>query len=144
MTQTTTVPVVGQELPEFVRETGFAYWNRYAAINDEFIPIHMYDEAGQAAGYPTAFGMGNLTWAYLHIALHKWFGDEARIAKASVQFRGAVTRGTQLHVRGVVTAVRPGSPGAATQVDLDVWAENSEGTKLAPGSATVELTTTGG
>jgi hypothetical protein len=138
MTQTTTVPVVGQELPEFVRETGFAYWNRYAAINDEFIPIHMYDEAGQAAGYPTAFGMGNLTWAYLHIALHTWFGDEARIANASVQFRGAVTRGTQLHVRAVVTAVRPGSP---VEVDLDVWAENSEGTKLAPGTATVQLAT---
>jgi hypothetical protein len=135
MTQTT-APTVGQELPEFVRDSGFAYWNRYAAINDEFIPIHMWDEAGQAAGYPTAFGMGNLTWAYLHIALHNWFGEDATIRAASVQFRSAVVRGTQVHVKGTVTAVRPGSP---TEVDVEVWAENSEGVRLAPGSATVLL-----
>ena len=38
---------VGQELAPFVREAGFPAWNRYAAVNDEFIPIHMDDAAGQ-------------------------------------------------------------------------------------------------
>jgi hypothetical protein len=133
MAHTATLPTVGQELPDFVRDTGFQHWNRYAAVNDEFIDIHMDDDAGKAAGYPTAFGMGNLTWAYLHLALHEWFGEEARISHAEVQYRSAVTRGTQLHIKGIVTAVRPG------EVDVDVWAENSDGTRLAPGSATVHL-----
>src|SRR5881398_3196658 len=35
---------IGTELPVFVRTTGFHNWNRYAAVNDEFVPIHMDDE----------------------------------------------------------------------------------------------------
>ena len=68
----------GEELPPFTRTAGFANWNRYAAVNDEFVPIHMDDEAGRAAGYPTAFGMGNLQWAYLHNLVRDWLGDERR------------------------------------------------------------------
>ena len=26
---------VGDEIPPFARTTGFAHWNRYAAVNDE-------------------------------------------------------------------------------------------------------------
>ena len=129
---------VGDTFPPFSRDSGFAYWNRYAAVNDEFIPIHMDDESGRAAGYPTAFGMGNLTWAYLHIALHQWFGDEARIAAVGTQFRAAVTRGKRVVVSGVVTAVRPRPDrDGEEEVDLDLRAEDHEGALLAPGSATV-------
>ena len=69
----------GDTVPAFTRHTGFETWNRYAAVNDEFVPIHMDDEAGRAAGYPTAFGMGNLQWAYLHDLLRGWIGDDGRI-----------------------------------------------------------------
>ena len=31
----------GDELPVFERTTDFAHWNRYAAVNDEFIDVHM-------------------------------------------------------------------------------------------------------
>jgi hypothetical protein len=84
---------VGLEFPAFERESGFAHWNRYAAVNDEFIGIHMDDDEGRAAGYPAAFGMGNLTWAYFHVALHRWLGDDCRIVSLSTQFRSAVVRG---------------------------------------------------
>ena len=129
---------VGDTFPPFTRDSGFPYWNRYAAVNDEFIPIHMDDDSGRAAGYPTAFGMGNLTWAYLHIALHQWFGDEARIAAAAVQFRSAVTRGKRVVVSGEVTAVRP-APGedGLDEVGLALRAEDQDGALLAPGTATV-------
>jgi hypothetical protein len=127
---------VGDAFPPFTRDSGFAYWNRYAAVNDEFIPIHMEDDAGRAAGYPTAFGMGNLTWAYLHVALHQWFGEEARIAAAGMQFRSAVTRGKRMVLSGTVTAVRAAG-GDAAEVDLDLRAEDKDGTLLAPGTATV-------
>ena len=40
---------VGDEIPTFTRKTGLDIWNRYAAVNDEFIPIHMDDEAGRDA-----------------------------------------------------------------------------------------------
>jgi hypothetical protein len=137
VTQANVHPAVGDELPAFARGSGFDYWNRYAAVNDEFVDIHMFDEAGRQAGYSTAFGMGNLTWAYFHIALHGWFGDEAIIKTVAAEFRSAVTRGTQIYVRAIVRALRN---GPAVEVDLDMWAENSQGMRLVSGSATVQLT----
>jgi acyl dehydratase len=128
---------VGDELPTFQRESGFAHWNRYAAVNDEFVPIHMDDAAGQASGYPTAFGMGNLTWAYMHAAIRGWMGESARIVRISTQFRAAITRNNRVSIRGVVTAVR--KEGPETIVELDVWAEDATGARLAPGAATVAL-----
>jgi acyl dehydratase len=127
----------GEELPPFTRTTGFANWNRYAAVNDEFVPIHMDDEAGRAAGYPTAFGMGNLQWAYLHNLVRDWLGDDGAIVSLKCQFRAANTKGMTVTARGVVTAVR--EDGGKLLADLDIWTEDSEGNKLAPGSALVEL-----
>ena len=37
----------GFEIPTFERTTDFMHWNRYAAVNDEFVYIHMDDEAGR-------------------------------------------------------------------------------------------------
>ena len=51
---------VGDELPVLERMSDFHHWNRYAAVNDESVDIHMDDRAGQTAGYPGAFGMVNL------------------------------------------------------------------------------------
>ena len=60
---------VGTAIPEFAREAGLHAWNRFAAVNDEFVPIHMDDDAGRAAGYDGAFGMGTLQFAWLHCVL---------------------------------------------------------------------------
>jgi acyl dehydratase len=127
---------VGEEIPAFVRRTGFENWNRYAAVNDEFVPIHMDDEAGRAAGQPGAFGMGNLQFSYLHAMLRQWLGADATILRASCSFRALNLKDTTVTARGVVTAVREDSDGR-TLADLDVWTENEDGRKLAPGTATV-------
>lgn len=128
---------IGQEIPTFERMSGFAAWNRYAAVNDEFIPIHMDDEAGRAAGQPGAFGMGNLQVGYLHAMLSQWFGDEGRVLRLGCQFRATNLRGLRTIAGGKVTAVR--EENGETIVDLDVWTKTEEGTMLAPGTATVAL-----
>jgi len=124
---------VGDELPTFTRETGFANWNRYAAVNDEFVPIHMDDAAGEAAGNGGAFGMGNLQWAYLHNMLRSWIGENGEILSIEVQFRSPNVKGQTVTAKGVVTAID------GDVVSLDVWTEQQEGVKLAPGSAKVKL-----
>ena len=127
---------VGQELPPYEREAGFPAWNRYAAVNDEFIPIHMEDAAGRDAGYSGAFGMGNLQWAYLHCLLREWLaGTSGRIVKVNCEFRRASEQGHTVFAKGVVTAVR--EENNERVVDVDVWTEIEDGTLLAPGSATV-------
>jgi acyl dehydratase len=129
---------VGQEIPIFAREAGFHAWNRYAAVNDEFVPIHMDDEAGKAAGYPGAFGMGNLQWAWLHCMLRDWVDDAGgRIVSVAVQFRGPSLKGMVVSARGVVTGVR--DEGDERFVDLEVWTQVDDGSRLAPGTATVAV-----
>ena len=128
---------VGDELPAFVRAPGLHHWNRYAAVNDEFVPIHMDDEAGRAAGYPSAFGQGNLQWAYLHNVVRDWMGPDGRIDRLTCAFRGANVKGQTVSARGRVTAVA--EEGGRRIVDLDVWTENDAGERLAPGTARVSF-----
>src|ERR1700759_5756309 len=90
----------GDTLPTFERTTGFAAWNRYAAVNDEFVPIHMDDEAGRAAGYPSAFGVGNLQVSYLHNLVRDWLDGRGRIVAISGQFRGPNLKGQTGTARG--------------------------------------------
>jgi hypothetical protein len=33
--------IEGQDIPTFMRQTDIMHWNRYAAVNDEFVYIHM-------------------------------------------------------------------------------------------------------
>ena len=132
---------VGNELPVFVRSPGFDHWNRYAAVNDEFVPIHMDDEAGRAAGYPTAFGMGNLQWSYLHNLLRAWIGDEGRIVSVGCQFRSPNVKGQEVTARGRVTGLR--EEAGELFVDLEVWTEDQSGIPMAPGSAVVAWATEG-
>jgi acyl dehydratase len=126
---------IGQEIPPFVRKTGFAVWNRYAAVNDEFIPIHMDEEAGRAAGLPGAIGMGNLQVSYLYNLVREWMGESGRILSASCQFRSPNLKDQTVTARGRVTAVEPTAEG--TRVTLDVWTEDDEGNRLTPGACTV-------
>jgi acyl dehydratase len=125
----------GQPIPEMVRATGLDNWNRYAAVNDEFVPIHMDDVAGQAAGYPSAFGMGNLQWSYLHNVVRAWAGDEATIVKMSCSFRGPNIKGQTVTAGGVVRSII--REDDRTVVELDIWTKNQDGGPLAPGTATV-------
>jgi acyl dehydratase len=128
---------VGMEVPTFVRTTDFDNWNRFAAVNYEFVPIHMADEWGQKARLPGAIGMGRLQLSYLHNMLADWLGDDGRIIKVATQFRGQNLRGQTLTAKGKVTAVR--KEADETVVDLDVSVEAGDGTVLAPGTATVAI-----
>jgi len=125
---------VGTEITSYSRETGFATWNRYAAVNDEFVPIHMDNEAGKQAGYDGAFGMGNLQFAYIHNALRDWAGEQARITSVSCQFRKP-NLGGLVTVKGTVSSIDTTEDG--TVVNLEIWTEDEVGDKLAPGNATL-------
>jgi acyl dehydratase len=127
----------GDELPPYVRTTGFAQWNRFAAVNDEFVPIHMDDAAGQAAGLPGAIGMGLLQVSYLHNALRDWLDGRGRIKTFQCRFSGVNLKDSEVTATGRVTAVSD-SNGVVT-AELDVWTSDGVGQKLASGSCTVEL-----
>ena len=87
---------VGDEMPAWSRTTNFMHWNRYAAVNDEFVPFHMDDEDGRKAGNAQgAFGMGNLRYAYLVNALHRLDRRRgARSARSAVSTAPSTRRTT--------------------------------------------------
>ena len=90
----------------YVRTTGFANWNRYAAVNDEFIDIHMDDDAAKGVGMPGVFGMGNLRIAYLHNLVADWLGAAGDLVDFQCQFRGLNLKGDVLTGWGTVTDER--------------------------------------
>ncbi|MDQ1178580.1 MaoC/PaaZ C-terminal domain-containing protein [Rhodococcus sp. SORGH_AS_0301] len=128
---------VGAVLPGFVRDTGLAVWGRYAAVNDEFVPIHMDNEAGRAAGMPGAFGMGNLQISYMHCLLRDWLGPMGRIQSVSARFRKPNLAG-RVTAAGVVTEVRGEADGQVVTVELTVTDELQD--VLSAGTATVLVT----
>jgi acyl dehydratase len=128
---------VGQELPVFTRKTDFDNWNRFAAVNDEFISVHMDDEMARAMGQPGAIGMGNLRWSYLLNALRDWAGDEAEIVEMSVQFRGTNLKNDVLRTHAVVAEKKSENGKNFVVVNIDVLNQNDETTT--PGTATIAL-----
>lgn len=130
-------PKVGDSVPPLVRTTDLAHWNRYAAINDEFIPIHMDPAAARAAGQRDVFGMGNLRLGYLHAALDNWVGNEGDIALLGCQFRGLNFKGDELVAGGRVTAVE--TRDSLRRVDLELSVMNQAGENTTPGRASLVL-----
>ncbi|MBV1906386.1 MAG: hypothetical protein KUG75_09940 [Pseudomonadales bacterium] len=129
---------IGDEIPTWSRQTGFMNWNRYAAVNDEFIPIHMEDEAGRAAkNEQGAFGMGNLRYAYIVNALYDWIGDEAEIQEIGCQFRAINQKNDILTVVGKVTDKKVEQGKNLVFVDTNVTNQNGDAT--CPGHAILVL-----
>jgi acyl dehydratase len=129
---------VGDELPAWSRKTDFTNWNRYAAVNDEFVPFHMDDEAGRKAGNKEgAFGMGNLRYAYLANALRDWIGDEAEIREIGCQYRAINQKNDVLTVVGQV--VEKEVADGENRIKLTVNVTNQNGEATCPGHAVVVL-----
>ena len=128
------------ESPEpFVRTTGLANWNRYAAVNDEFIDFHMDDAAAKAIGMPGVFGMGNLRVSYLHNLLADWLGDRGDIVEFGCEFLQPAHEGDVLTCEAVVDGVRPvdDAGGRGELADVTLGVRNQDGKDTTPGTATV-------
>ena len=129
---------VGDKLPAWSRQTDFMHWNRYAAVNDEFVPFHMDDEAGRRAGNQQgAFGMGNLRYAYLVNALTDWIGDEGEIREIGCQYRAINQKNDTLTVVGQV--VEKETIDGENRVKLTINVMNQAGEATCPGHAVVVL-----
>ncbi|ROO86583.1 MaoC dehydratase-like protein [Actinocorallia herbida] len=128
----------GTSVPGFTRTAGLEAWNRYAAVNDEFVGIHMDDEAGRAAGYPGAIGMGNLIWGWLHCMLDEWVVGRGRLEHLECRFKAPALKGDEVVCGGVVTARETARDGAVS-LTVEVWADRQNGDRLVAGTARLIL-----
>jgi hypothetical protein len=125
----------GDPVPTFSREGTLHHWNRFASVNDEYADHHMDDEVGRAEGFPASFIMAPLEHAYFHNMLRDWIGDQGRIVRIDIKLRNPLIRGRTLTAGGEVTGIR--REDGEVLVDLDIWEDDDEGTRLAPGVAVV-------
>ena len=126
----------GDRLPPFVAPRGIEAWNRFAAVNDEFVAVHMDDDAGRRAGNAAgAFGMGNLRLSYIANLLRGWAGDDAEIRELRVEYRSRHQKDHVLTATGTVTTLVVVDGEGLVTVDVDVVTE--DGRSTAPGSAVV-------
>ena len=132
---------IGDEVPAFERTTDFMNWNRFAAVNDEFVYLHMDDEVGRAAGQGAAFGMGNLRYAYVLNALREWIGDEAEIREIAMQFRAINRKNDVLTTRCRVTEKKVEDGEHRIYLEVDV--RNQDGASTSPGRAVVVVPSRG-
>ncbi|WP_051214976.1 MaoC/PaaZ C-terminal domain-containing protein [Granulicoccus phenolivorans] len=112
---------VGDTISSGRRASGPAEWNRYAAVNDEFVPIHMDDAAGRAAGYPGAIGMGRLQWSYVHVFLREWLAGAGRIRELSLQYRRPALKDAEFEVVATVTRATSGEGLSANSRSTCAW-----------------------
>lgn len=128
----------GDEIPTFVRQTDLMHWNRFAAVNDEFVYIHMDDDAAKDSGNKEgAFGMGNLRFAYLHAMLREWMGDEAEVREMSVQYRAINQKHDTLTCTGKITEKNQTGTDNLVRLEINVMNQGLKGTT--PGYAIVAL-----
>ena len=134
---------VGQEITPWPRKTDLMNWNRYAAVNDEFVYMHMDHEAGRAAANEQgAFGMGNLRYSYLLNMLRDWIGDEGEIRELGCQFRAINQLNDELTCTGTITDKKVENGEHLVHLDIDVVNQDGQGTT--PGHAIVVLPSRGG
>lgn len=124
-------PAAAEPFARLVHAADLDTWNRYAAVNDEFVAFHMDDAAARAIGFPAAFGMGNLLVAYAHEAVLGRLATGDVLEELELRFHQPAQRRTTV----TVTATTGAATGARLELALSV--DDEAGRHLASGSARV-------
>jgi hydroxyacyl-ACP dehydratase HTD2-like protein with hotdog domain len=124
---------VDQELPELVKHPTTRQLVQYAGAQGDFYEIH-YDQAyAQGVGLPGVILHGLLKAAFLGQLVTDWLGDRGTLKTFEVSYRGIDQPGRPYRCRGRITKV------TGNQVELEVWGEDSAGSRTTAGTATVEM-----
>jgi hydroxyacyl-ACP dehydratase HTD2-like protein with hotdog domain len=122
-----------QVLPELVKHPTTRQLVQYAGAQGDFYEIH-YDQAyAQSVGLPGVILHGLLKAAFLGQLVTDWLGDRGTLKTFEVSYRGIDQPGHPYRCRGRITKVD------GNQVELEVWGEDSAGSRTTAGTATVEM-----
>ena len=128
----------GTELPTLRKDPTTQQLVMYAGASGDYYQIHYDRQFALGNGLPDVILHGALKNAFLGQLMTDWIGEQGRLARLSVQYRGMDVPGTPIFAKGVVT--RKGEDG---EVECDIWLENAEGKRTTPGSAAAVLPSRG-
>ncbi len=133
----------GQELAPIKISPDKSQLVKFAAGSGDFNPLH-FDEKFpmlKAMGLSDNIVHGRFKYAQVGRLVFAFAGYKGRVKKFGVNYRGMDMPNKEITVGGVVTAKR--QEGGENLVDLDVWAQDVDGKKTTPGTATVALPSKG-
>jgi hydroxyacyl-ACP dehydratase HTD2-like protein with hotdog domain len=104
-------------------------WNRHL--------IHYDSESALADGLANVAVHRALIGGFLAQMLSEWLGEDGRIVNLSWTVRRSVRIDEPLTIRGKVTEKR--ADGDGLTIAAEVWAEDRDGVRIAPGTALLTL-----
>ena len=113
---------------------------QYAAVSQDFTPIHYNTEYAQTAGHDDIIIHGALKTALLSQWLADWAGEIGAVKRLETSYRGIDYAG-EVTCAGTVTGKRV--EDGAGLVDLDIEFRDADGNVTTPGKATVALSMRG-
>ena len=129
---------VGDSLPELTKAPDRSQLVKYAAGSGDFNPLHFDPDFPQARQIGDNIVHGRMKYASLGELVSNWVGHSGWISSIACQYRGMDLRGSTFVCKGRVVGKR--EEGGRKEVDLEVWTEDSSGSRTTPGTATVVLT----
>ena len=126
-------PVVGQEIPELVKNPTTRQLVQYAGAQGDFYEIHYDQDYARRVGLPGVILHGLLKAAFLGQLVTDWLGDGGTLINFEVSYRGIDVPGRPYRCRGRVSKVD------GKDVEVEVWGEDEAGKRTTVGSATVRL-----
>ena len=131
----------GMEIPTLMKKPDRMQLVRYAGASGDYNPLHYDDNTAKAQGQPMVIVHGLLKCACLAQLMTDWMGEQGKLTKLDVQYRGVNFPGEDMPCKGTVT--KKYVEGDQHLVDCEIWTENPQGEKTTPGHATVALPTKG-
>jgi acyl dehydratase len=128
---------VGMEIPSWVNEIDLLKLIRYAAVSWNFYLLHLEKEFAQKKGFKDVNIPAPYYGSFLASMMTKWTGDPGSLKRLSYTVKVMGFPGDTLIGKG--TVIKKYQERGMNLVECDIWVENQEGVKVAPGSATVAL-----
>jgi hydroxyacyl-ACP dehydratase HTD2-like protein with hotdog domain len=124
---------VGDEIPELVKHPTTRQLVQYAGAQGDFYEIHYDQDFARSVGLPGVILHGLLKAAFLGQLVTDWLGERGTLKTFEVSYRGIDQPGRPYRCRGKITRVD------GDQVELEVWGEDSDGSRTTVGTATAEV-----
>lgn len=128
---------VGAQIPQLSNKIDLLELIRYAAVSWSFSLLHLEKDYAQRMGFKDASIPASYFGAFLATMINRWTGDPGRLKRLSYAVKVMGFPGDTLAGRG--TVVRQYRDGGENLVECDIWIENQDGVRMAPGTATITL-----
>lgn len=125
------------KLPTLVKRPTTKQLVMYAGASGDYYEIHYDKDYALRNNLPGVIVHGLLTASFIAQVATDWMGEQGRLKKFSVQYRGMMLPGEDCICQGKV--IRKFKEGDEYLVECEIWAENPHGERTTPGRAVVVL-----